>query len=134
MKLMLNQALQELLQNENIDMESNIEISNNILNFDINDLQESEYYGYSIRVDKVFLWKKLNIFWYYNISIMIWSYLLWRINSDKFICTIQYDDWIDLWDDYFWFFIKIFSVKWYNNYFWKKWIFAVDIPYAVIKL
>lgn len=134
MKLMLNQALQELLQNENIDMESNIEISNNILNFDINDLQESEYYGYSIRVDKVFLWKKLNIFWYYNISIMIWSYLLWRINSDKFICTIQYDDWIDLWDDYFWFFIKIFSVKWYNSYFWKKWIFAVDIPYAVIKL
>jgi hypothetical protein len=86
--------------------------------------------------------KSLSFIHYLNISILVWISWLNKIKDNfrkvTFYLIIQYDDWswFDENSNYQneWFFIKLFTKEWFDEYFWSEWINKINVPYISIKL
>ena len=148
MKVKYNDKMNELILERKID-NNFLEIDNNFLEID-NDFLEidndldiyNDYYFYSNRIDKFSMNKKLSFIHYLNISILIWTSWLYKVKNKfkkvMFYLIIQYDDW-SWFDENInyeneWFFIKLYTKEWFDEYFWPEWINKINVPYISIEL
>jgi len=111
-----------------------IDINLNIDNLISDDLDFSDDYILSLRIDEYFCWNKMSKIEYVDISFLIlWKYLKELevlFPEENFIWTIQYDKWDE--DVVEGFFVKYFTTKQYYNYFNWEDILKINIPYIKV--
>ncbi len=143
MKIIYNKEMKKLI----LEKQSIWKIGDDILKIDDNILKieddvdiYSDYYFYSNRIDRFFTKKSLSFINYLNIAFYIWwvwiSWIKQKHKTNSFYFVVQYDDWTWFDDNINYtnegFFIKLFSKKGFNEYFWERWIIWKNKPYISI--